>query len=163
MAGNIDKKDPAFTSLYEELERMFKKKNLDEVTQDDMKHNIAALQHIYDRINELNRKNDLLKAKYESDAKYARVHKRLQERGTISQKESAIHEALQGIKQSTDEQILLNGNLLSNEGYFNQLIIKSVIENFVNKSKIKLDPDTAKYINQCVVQEYMNEYHGRIR
>lgn len=163
MAGNIDKKDPEFTSLYEELERMFKKKHLDEVTQDDMKHNIAALQHIYDRINELNRKNDLLKAKYESDAKYARVHKRLHERGTISQKESAIHEALLGIKQSTDEQILLNGNLLSNEGYFNQLIIKSVIDNFVNKSKIKLDAATAKYINQCVVKEYMNEYHGRIR
>ncbi|MBF9254234.1 type I restriction endonuclease subunit R [Pontibacter sp. 172403-2] len=165
MAGNFDKKDPEFTSLYEELERMFKKKNLDEITQDEMKANIDALQHIYDRVKELNRKNDLLKAKYESDAKYARVHKRLREHSaTASTKDiAAIYEALQGVKQHTDEQIILNSNLLSNEGYFNQLVIKSVIDNFVKKNQIKLDPDTTQYINHCVVQEYMNEYYGRIR
>ena len=161
MAGNFDKKDPEFTTLYEELERLFKKKNLDEITQDDMKANIDALQHIYHRVKELNRKNDLLKAKYESDAKYARVHKRLRERGTVSEKDSAIHEALEGIKQHADEQIILNSNLLSNEGYFNQLITKSVIDNFVKKNQIKLDPATAQYINHCVVQEYLNEHYGR--
>lgn len=162
MAGNFDKKDPEFTTLYEELERMFKKKNLDEITQDEMKDNINALQHIYDRVKELNRKNELLKAKYESDAKYARVHKRLRENGKVSEKDSAIFEALQGIKQQADEQIILNSNLLSNEAFFNRLIIKSVIVNFTKKNQIKLDPETTKYINHCVVQEYMNEYYGKI-
>jgi type I restriction enzyme, R subunit len=163
MAGNFDKKDPEFTTLYEELERLFKKKNLDKISQEEMTQNIEALQKIYEKVTELNRKNNLLKAKYESDTKYARVHKRLVEHGTVSSKESAIHEALQGIKQSADEQILLNSNLLSNEGYFNQLMIKSVIDNFVKKNQIKLDADTTKFINQCVVQEYMNEYLGRTR
>jgi type I restriction enzyme, R subunit len=163
LAGNFDKKDPEFTTLYEELERMFKKKNLDEITQDEMKDNIAALQHIYNKVTELNRRNNLLKAKYDSDTKYARVHKRLVERGNVSKKENAIYEALQGIKQDTDEQLLRNSNLLSNEGYFNQLMIKNVIDNFVKKNRITLDPDTTRYINQSVVQEYMNEYYGRIR
>jgi type I restriction enzyme R subunit len=163
MASNFDKKDPEFTTLYEELERMFKKKNLDEITQDEMKSNINALQHLYDRVKELNRKNDLLKAKYESDTKYVRVHKRLREQKAVSQKDSAIFEALQGIKQHADEQIMLNSNLLNNEAYFNQLIIKSVIDNFVKKNQIKLDPSTTQYINNCVVNEYMNEFYGRIR
>jgi type I restriction enzyme R subunit len=28
------------------------------------------------------------------------------------------------------------------------------------KTKIELDPDSAKYINTCLVKEYMNEYQG---
>ena len=42
-----------------------------------MKQNIASLQQIYDKITELNRRNNLLKAKYANDAKYARTHKRI--------------------------------------------------------------------------------------
>jgi type I restriction enzyme R subunit len=37
-----------------------------------MKNNIGSLQQIYDKVQNLNRKNNLLKAKYENDAKYAR-------------------------------------------------------------------------------------------
>src|SRR5690606_1468509 len=37
LSSNFDKKDPKFISLYEELERLFKKKKLNEVTQDEMK------------------------------------------------------------------------------------------------------------------------------
>ena len=43
LASNFDQQDPQFISLKEELERLFKKKNLSEVTQDEMVANIAAL------------------------------------------------------------------------------------------------------------------------
>ena len=36
LAGNFDKDDPEFVKLKEELERLFKKKNLSEITQDEM-------------------------------------------------------------------------------------------------------------------------------
>jgi len=29
-----------------------------------------------------------------------------------------------------------------------------------SKAKIKLDPEAARHINTCVVQEYINEYQG---
>lgn len=161
LLSNFDQRDPEFVTLYAELERLFKKKNLDEITQEEMKENIGALQQIYDKVTELNRKNNLLKAKYESDVKYARIHKRLVEKGTISKRESDIHEALQGIKQNADEQILLNSNLLNNEGYFDQMMTNFVINNFIKKNKIELDPDTTRYINQCVVKEYINEFQGK--
>jgi type I restriction enzyme R subunit len=50
-------------------------------------------------VKELNRQNNLLKDKYDSDPKYARIHKRLVEKGTLSQKESQIFEALKSVKQ----------------------------------------------------------------
>lgn len=158
MLQNFDPLDPEFVSLREELERMFKKKNLDEITQDQMRENINGLQQIYDRITELNRKNALLKAKYENDAKYARVHKNLM-RQNPSQRERILHEALIGIKQEGDERILRSSKLLNNEAFFSREMIKLVIEEF-NNHQIKLDAPTAQYINNCIVREYINEYKG---
>lgn len=159
LADNFDQKDIEFVSLYEELKRLFSKKNLDEISQDEMKQNIGLLQKIYTKITELNRKNNLLRAKYDNDAKYARIHKRILEKGTISKKESAIYETLNAIKKQIDEKVLINNKLLTNESYFNGLLMPIVIDGF-GKVKINLEPDSAKTINSWVAKEYMNEYQG---
>jgi len=159
LGGNFDQNDPEFISLYDELKRLFDKKNLDEITQDDMKNNIGSLQQIYDKVTELNRKNNLLKAKYENDAKYARMHKRIVEKGNISKRESEICETLLDIKQQVDDRVLINTQMLNNESYFDKLMIQMVMGSF-GKTKIALDPESAKYINGCLVKEYMNEYQG---
>jgi len=160
LGGNFDQNDQEFISLYDELRRLFDKKNLDEITQDDMKNNIGALQQIYDKVTELNRKNNLLKAKYENDSKYARVHKRILENGNISKRESEISETLTDIKKQVDDKVLINTQMLNNESYFEKLLIQMVIEGF-DKTKIELGPESAKYINNCLVKEYMNEYQGK--
>lgn len=159
LGGNFDPKDPEFVSLYEELKRLFDKKNLDEITQEEMKQNIGSLQQIFDKVAELNRKNSLLKAKYDNDAKYARIHKRILEKGTISKRESEICETLLEIKKQTDDKVLINTKLLENEGYFTSLLMPMVIGGF-SKVKIDLEPASARFINTCVTKEYMNEYHG---
>ncbi len=159
LSSNFDQRDPEFTSLYDELKRLFSKKNLDEVSQEEMKANIGALRLIYNKATEINRKNNLLKAKYENDVKFARVHKRLVERGNISQRESEIHEILTDVKQQADDKILINQRLLNNEPYFEQNMLQMVIRGF-QKTSVKLAPDSAKYINTCVVKEYLNEFHG---
>lgn len=161
MASNFDKKDPEFVSLYDELKRLFEKKNLDEITQDEMKKNIGALTKIYDKIKELNRQNNLLKDKYKSDPKYARIHKRLLEKKNISESESKIFGALQSVKQDADLQVLQNTKLLENENYFSSQMMQLVVEQFMKKNKIKLNTESSKYINNLVVSEYMNEFYGR--
>lgn len=161
LANNFDQKDETFISLKEELERLFKKKNLSEITQQEMTENIDNLNRIYDRIKELNRQNSLLKQKYNEDAKYARMHKRILERGDISNKERIIFEALNAIKAQADERVLENTQILSNDSYFERTIMPIVISQFQNERKINLDPETAKYINSLIVKEYMNEFnHG---
>lgn len=159
LSSNFDQKDAEFVALYDELKRLFEKKNLDEISQEEMKQNISALQTLSAKANELNRKNNLLKAKYENDAKYARIHKRILENGTISKRESEIAEVLLDIKNQADDRILVNRKLLDNEGYFQSATLQMVLTSF-DKTKIELDPESAMFINNCVVKEYMNEYQG---
>lgn len=161
MASNMDKKCPKFVTLYEELERLFKSKKLNEVSQEDMKENIGTLNKIYEKIKTLNQENNRLKAKYEYDPKFTRVHKRIKEKGNISDKDSKIQSALMDIKNKADESVLKNTKLLENESYFDKEMIRIVIEQFKLKNNIPLNPESSKYINNLIVQEYINEFEGR--
>lgn len=161
LAGNIDQKAPEFISLKEELERLFKKKNLSEVSKEDMERNIVALDSIYNQAKELERKNELLRAKYENDAKYARIHKRLMEKGNLTSSESQLFEALSGLKAAADHQILQNAKILENESYVERMMVRLVIDQFKTKNKIPLDAEASNFINGLVVKEYINEFYGR--
>ena len=158
MLDNFDQQDPKFITLKEELERLFKKKNLNEVSQEEMTANIGALNAIHDKVKELNRQNNQLRDKYRGDTKYTRIHKRLWERGTLTQTERSLFDALIGVKQQADEQVLQNTQLLANESYFEKMMMPLVIDEFGNRQKIKLNPDASRTINQLVVAEYMNEF-----
>ncbi|GFD66938.1 type I restriction endonuclease subunit R [Alteromonas sp. KUL106] len=159
LASNFDQQDPQFISLKEELERLFKKKNLSEVTQDEMVANIDALNKIHDRVKELNRQNNQLRQKYLGDAKYTRIHKRLQERGDISDSERKIFEALVGVKQDADEQVINNSQVLDNESYFERQMMPLVIARFMKEQNIRLNADASRYINHLVVAEYLKEFN----
>lgn len=158
LATNFDQNDPKFITLKEELERLFKKKKLNEVTQDEMNANIGALSAIHEKVKELNRKNDQLRSKYHGDAKYTRIHKRLVETNATSQNERKIFEALVGIKLQADDQVIQNTQLLDNESYFGRMMMPIVIDEFQNRQKISLNPEAARTINHLVVAEYMNEF-----
>jgi type I restriction enzyme R subunit len=159
LAVNFDQKDPEFITLYEELKRLFEKKNLDEITQEEMTKNIVSLQAIFDQVAELNRRNNLLKAKYKNDPKFVRTHKRVIESGVGSKRESEVYETLMEIKAQADDKILINQRLLENESFFDQLMRKTVIDGF-DKTGVKLDSQSAQFINTCLVKEYLNEYNG---
>jgi type I restriction enzyme R subunit len=162
LSGNFDQKAPEFISLREELERLFKKKNLNEVTKEEMEANIKALETIHAQAKELERKNQLLKAKYDNDAKYARIHKRLMEKDPLTDKESKLFEALQGLKKEVDNHILQNSKLLENESFVEKMMLRLVIDQFKNKHHIPLDTVATKRINGMIVKEYMNEFYGRV-
>lgn len=163
LASNFDQQDPQFISLKEELERLFKKKNLSEVTQDEMVANIDALNKIHDRVKELNRQNNQLRQKYLGDTKYTRIHKRLQERqhsqGDISESERKIFAALAGVKQDADEQVLNNSQVLDNESYFERQMMPLVIGRFMKEQQIQLNADASRYINRLVVAEYLKAFN----
>ena len=162
LGGNFDQHDPIFITLKEELERLFKKKNLSEVTKEEMEANIKDLEKIYKEAMELERKNQLLKAKYDNDDKYARLHKRLMEKDPLTDSESKLLEALQSLKKEVDAQILQNANVLENESFVERMILRLVISQLKNKFDLPLDADRSQSINQLIVKEYMNEYYGRV-
>ena len=162
LADNFDPQDPKFVTLRKELERLFKKKKLTEVTQDEMAANIGELNAIHEQARELNRQNNQLRAKYQGDAKYMRIHKRLQERGNLNpdgmQTERRLHEALIGVKTRADKHVLQLTQMLNNESYFERMMMPIVLEEFETRQEIPLNNDAADDINQLVVAEYMNEF-----
>lgn len=158
---NFDQTDPQFVNLREELERIFKKKNLNETTQADMLENMHLLQKIYDKAKELNRKNALLKAKYESDEKYTRIHKRLMEKGMLNAKEIQLHQALMQVKGQVDGKLEGQEDLMKNEAFFKRYLMQLVVQEFKNKEKIPLDYNTTETINNMIVNEYLQQYQYR--
>ncbi len=160
LAGNFDPRDPEFVLLKEELERLFKKKNLSEVTQEEMNQNIESLNQLHGKAKELNRQNEQLKAKYSNDSKYARIHKRLLERAAFPEQERRLFEALQSVKQQADDSVLNNSQILQNEAYFESTTMPMVIKQFKQEQNMNLTPDLSRTINGLLVQEYINEHNG---
>ena len=159
LVNNFDQADPQFISLKEELERLFKQKKLSEVKQEEMNQNISSLNKIHEEIKELNRQNNLLRAKYDQDVKYVRIHKRLLESEKLAVTERKIYEALRGLKTKADDLILQNTKILNNESYFSQKMIGLLIDQFKNQQKIDINAEISKYINSLIVKEYINEYN----
>jgi type I restriction enzyme R subunit len=156
---NFDQADPHFVSLREELERIFKKKNLLETTQADMVENMLLLRKIYDEAKELNRKNALLKAKYENDEKYTRIHKRLVEKGTLNSKELQLHRALMQVKNAVDNRLEGQEDILRNEDMFNRFLVRLVSQAFVLDEKLDLDTNARQNISTLISKEYFKLYN----
>lgn len=161
--NNFDKKDPEWLSLKKELERIFAQRNIYEVSQEEMKQNMSLIEDIYSRITELNRRNNLLLAKYDNDKKYARVHKRiLQKRSNSTPKEEMkICEALQDIKKQADDNVLNNSSIIKNDGFFKRMI-KQLVSLTFDKKEINIDTNTTDSINNLIVDEYLKEYNGEV-
>lgn len=163
LQNNFDPQDPQFVTLKEELERIFKKKNLSETTQADMVENMHLLRKIYEQTKVLNEQNARIKAKYENDEKYARIHKRLYEKGTLNAKETQLHRALMQVKQQVDDKLEGQEDILRNEAFFTTYLMQTVVNEFKKKEALPLDYATAENINQLIVREYLSAYGAGVR
>ena len=161
LAGNFDQDDPEYISLREELERIFKKKNLAEVGQEEMQANIATLETVYAKIKELNRQNDLLRHKYGGDAKYARIHKRLRENPALYGDKLKVFNALNGVKTDADQKVLDMEQILDNQNYFEKQMQGIVLKRFRTEQQFPVQPADIQVINRLLVREYLKE-SGRI-
>ena len=160
LGGNFDPSDPAFVTLKEELERLFKKKNLAEITQAEMSDHIEILKGIHSRGRELERNNQLLRAKYANDEKYARLHKRLLEKGEPTDNERKLFEALSALKIEADARISQNALILTNEAFAKVEMNRLIFDQFNNKHHLPLTAEITQFINALVMKEYLAEFKG---
>lgn len=161
LAGTLDPQDPAWITLREELERLFKARRLSEVGQQEMQANIAALRDIERRARGLDNANANLAARYGGDAKLMRVHKRLLESRRLGDNRTRLHAALSGIKREVDAAVLGNRELLGNQPFFERSVMPIVVRNFQD-SPPEPDADTRRLIQQLLVNEYLAESQGRL-
>jgi type I restriction enzyme, R subunit len=156
LEANFDKKDPKFITLLEELKRLFKKKNIEELTSSEMKETVSELKKIYEQAHSLNLKDDQLSNKYEHDMKFAKIHKRIKEsKIAFFKSDSVMHKILLNIKHKTDIKVLDNHDIIRNKDYFSEMT-KSTIMETLEEQGIR-DLNTVHFINKALMNEYIEE------
>lgn len=153
---SLDLKDPEYVSLLDELKRIFKKKNIEELTADEMKEHIQDLERIRKAAAQQNLRDQMLCSKYGNDAKYMRTHKRLKASPPPIGADSVIFDVLMRVKAAVDQKVLKNQRMMDNHAFFSQEIMPSIIQS-CRKSGVKPTLDQVKFIDQCISTEYFAE------
>ena len=153
---SLDPKDPEYISLLEELKRIFKKKNIEELTADEMKANIDELERIRKAAVQQNLRDQMLCAKYGNDAKFMRTHKRLKETPPPIGSDPVIFGILMGVKTEVDQKVLKNQHMMDNHAYFTQEIMPTIIQS-CRTHGVQPTLDQVRYIDTCISDEYFAE------
>ena len=156
MERSLDPKDPEYISLLEELKRIFKKKNIEELTADEMKANIDELERIRKAAVQQNLRDQMLCAKYGNDAKFMRTHKRLKETPPPIGSDPVIFGILMGVKTEVDQKVLKNQRMMDNHAYFTQEIMPTIIQS-CRTHGVQPTLDQVRYIDTCISDEYFAE------
>ncbi len=154
--ATLDPKDPEYITLLEELQRLLAKKNIEELTADEMTANITELERIRKAAEQKNHLDSMLTAKYEGDVKFMRTHKRLRENPPPIANDVVINQILLSLKHSVDAQIIANSHLLDNEPYFMQGMFPLIKQEF-DKHHLTYSASQVKYVGICISNEYFTE------
>ncbi|KNZ40621.1 restriction endonuclease subunit R [Acetobacterium bakii] len=156
MQGNLDPKDPVYVTLMEELQRLLKKKHIEELTGAEMKAYIAELDRIRQAAEKKNREDQMLTKKYENDPKFMRTHKRLRDAPPPLATDSVLYNVLVSLKHQIDGRVLTNERLLDNEPFFVREILP-LIKNGLSTNNIQFTAPQVKYVGACISNEYFTE------
>lgn len=152
----LDPKDPEYVTLLEEMQRLLAKKNIEELTADEMTADIEALERIRKLAEQKNRADQMLAAKYDGDVKFMRTHKRLRETPPPIAGDVVLHQVLTHLKHRVDSQVLSNSHLMDNEPYFMQGMFP-MIKQELDAQHLKYSAAQIKYIGTCISNEYFTE------
>ncbi len=168
ISENIDKEDPEFMTIYDAFRIRFKEHGFTPLNLDEYNDHIQYFDKILRILAEIERKNNVLLRKYNGDAKFVRVHKRIREENNkrknehgdiiISEFDDDIVSVLTKVKDSVDQMIYDRNNILDNESYFNNSVLKGVFT-VIDQSEFK---DTAiddmEYITKKITKQYLDQY-----
>lgn len=152
----FDPKDPEYISLFEELKRIFKKKDIEELTADEMNEAMNELDALRKKAELRNHKDELLASKYGGDNKFMRTHKRIMENKSFEADNITTFEVLSEIKAETDEMLTHNERVISNEPYF-YAALRPLIMKAYKKKKKHINSKQLDYINGFISKEYIIE------
>ena len=152
----LDPKDPEYISLLDELKRVFKKKNIEELTADEMRQIMDELDSLKKKAERRNIADRMLAAKYSGDVKYMRTHKRIMGSPPSIADAITVHRILMTVKTETDNQIAHNENILDNEEYFIKSLQPIIYKACIGEN-VKPERQQLLFIDNCLSKEYISE------
>ena len=156
MHASRDPEDPEYITLLEELRRLLQKKNIEELTADEMREDMTALDGIRKRAADLNRRDAMLAQRYGHDDRFMRIHKRLRSGPLPIGSDMQIYKLLMSLKRTSDERVLLNSGILRNEPYFIRAL-KPDIYDSMQAGGLPIDPRRLDFVAQTISREYFRE------
>lgn len=162
--ANFDKAEDKYVILAEEFREYFRKKGFVPQNTQEAKESIDYMDSVMKKIREINRRNNILKKKYQGDERFVRIHKRIEEENEkrekplISRTEYEIAESLSKMKREIDNRIYLDINIIANENSFKRDTLAMIGHQLVDLG-IKASLPDRKFINNLIANEYINQYN----
>lgn len=156
MHSTHDPDDPEYVTLLEELQRLLQKKKIEELTAEEMREDMTALDRIRGRAADLNRRDAMLTQRYENDPRFMRIHKRLRANPPPIGTDVQIHQVLMSLKRTADERVMMNSGLLRNEVYFTQALMPDIIA-ALRTSHLPFTLPQVQFVGQTISREYFRE------
>ena len=148
--------------LAEEFREYFRKKGFVPQNTQEAKESIDYMDSVMKKIREINRRNNILKKKYQGDERFVRIHKRIEEENEkrekplISKTEYEIAESLSKMKHEIDNRIYLDINIIANENSFKRDTLAMRGRQHVDLG-IKASLTNRTFINNLIANEYINQ------
>lgn len=167
---NFDQDDPEFISLRDAFMERFKEHGFVIDTIAKFNEETQALDEIIARLQDLQKRNNVLLKKYKGDEKFVRVHKRIREvnrqRKEKGQKpmfsflDDEIAAILNKIKESVDAKVYDRNDILKKDGYFGRTVMALINGCLYEFPQIKPEMDDYKFIQTRISQQYLNQYNA---
>ena len=166
---NDDQDDPEFITLREAFMQRFKEHGFVVDTIDEFNAHSKALNEVLKKLNELQKKNRALMRKYNDDAKFARVHKRIREENArrktegkspiVSEFDESIMEVLLSIKTDVDQKVYDRNDILKKDAYFEQTVMTQV-KLGLDKLALKSVREDRVFIQTRIASQYLSQYNA---
>ena len=167
---NVDPDDPEFITLREAFMQRFKEHGfvIDSIAK--FNEETAALDSIIDRLKTIQKTNKALLNKYNGDAKFARVHKRIREINSERKEKSRkpiftfsdyeISIILNMIKEDVDQRVYDKNDILKKDVYFEQSVLQIVANMLSHFPQISDEATIEDYnfVKNGIARQYLNQY-----
>lgn len=152
---NVDPEDPEFITLREAFMQRFKEHGFVVDSISKFEAHSKALDEVLKKLSELQKRNSVLLKKYNGDAKFARVHKRIREENEkrkssgrkpiVSSYDESILDVLHSIKSDIDRKVYDRNDILKKDAYFEQTVMTQIKEE-LNRLDFESDREDRLFI-----------------
>ena len=168
LSENIDPEDPEFITIREAFRQRFREHGFTPQDMDEYNKYSQSMDEILEKLADLQKKNNALLRRYNGDAKFARVHKRIREENVqrksagksviLSEYDESIVGALMTIKGTIDRKVYDRNDILRQDAYFERTVMTEITAsmNTLNLSSARED---RVFIQSRITKQYMAQYN----
>lgn len=167
---NFDQEDPEYITLRDAFMQRFKEHGfvIDSIAK--FNEESSALDDIIKRLQDMQKRNNVLLKRYKGDEKFARVHKRIREvnkqreskgeKPMFSFLDDELVAILNIIKDDVDSKVYDRNDILKKDAYFSRTVLALINGCLYHFPQIKPEMDDYKFIQQRISQQYINQYNA---